>query len=582
MTRLPTAAGLLALTLLLAACGDEDGARDRSAASGEFCRNALAAVDSFMATVEDTASGERYGGTAVIGSIGEISDGMNGLVSADYSASQHQSFVNLMTLVRFDEDLQPIPYLAESWEVNSDTTELTFHLRDDVYWHDGEITDAYDVAYTYRMATNPETGFPNSTFWAYYERGDEGVEVVDSFTVTFRMRRHAEYIDPWRTTTIMPEHLLGDVAPADLKQHPFGSVCPVGNGPFRFVSHRQDASWTFAANPAFPDGLGGRPYLDRYVYRIIPEQTTLLTELLTENIDVYLAPRPDQAQRIIDAPHLELLSFPWRGYVFVGWNSRQPQLSDTRVRRAITLGLDREEMVDALLQGYGTVANTGVPPFHWAYDPSIGEEITHDPDEARRLLEEAGWVDRDGDGVRENEDGLPLEISVKYNQGNQQRADIAEIMQAQLRDVGVRVQPRVVEWSTLLSQINDPERRDFDGVIIAWIVEFKLDDTDLFHSDKVEEAYGWSGTENEEMDRLLDSIPLVADRDQARELWREYQEVLIEEHPYTYLFFPERLDGVNRRLQDVIMDVRGEWFNIKDWWIDPSARTRRGGRASDR
>ena len=569
------------LAVALGACGGEGDAGARTAGMPDFCRTALARVDSFMATVDaPPVDPARYGGTAVVGSIGEIADGMNGLVSADYSASQHQSFVNMMNLIQYDENLRPVPYLAESWEVDDEDhpTELTWHLRDDVYWHDGERTDAYDVAFTYVRATDPETAFPNAAFWDYYVKGEEGVEVVDSFTVTIRLRPHAEYLDAWRTTTIMPEHLLGDVPAAELKQHPFGTQCPVGNGPFVFVEHRPQESWTFRANPAFPEGLGGRPYLDRYVYRVIPEQTTLLTELLTGNVDLYIAPPADQAARIEQSEQAEFRHFLFRNYVFIGWNSRRPQLADARVRRAITVGTNREQIVEALRQGYGAVANSGVPPFHWAFDETLNDSLAYDPDQARRLLDEAGWIDRDGDGIRENADGQPLRISVKYNQGNQERQDVAEIMQAQLREVGIDIQPQVVEWGTLLNQINTPDLRDFDGVVMAWVTEFKVDDIDLFHSERLDGPYAWAGTQSEELDRLLDTLQLVVDREEALPLWREYQRKILEVMPYTYFFFPERLEGVSRRMRDVEMDVRGEWINIKDWWIPQDQR--RGARAA--
>ncbi|MBW3534487.1 MAG: hypothetical protein KY453_04620 [Gemmatimonadetes bacterium] len=577
--RITTALSLLPLGLV--ACGGDDGGT-ATAGMPEFCRTALARVDSFMATQPETElDPARYGGTVVVGGIGEIADGMNGLISASYEASQHQSFVNMMNLIRYDEDLRPVPYLAESWEVDDPDhpTELTWHLRDDVYWHDGERTDAYDVAFTYLTITDPETAFPNAAFWDYYVKGPEGVEVVDSLTVRIRLRPHAEYLDAWRTTTIMPEHLLGDVPRGEVRQHPYGTRCPVGNGPFVFVEHRPQESWTFRANPAFPEGLGGRPYLDRYVYRVIPEQTTLLTELLTGNVDVYIAPPADQAQRIMDDPAVEFDHFLLRNYTFVGWNSRRPQLADARVRRALTVGTNRAEIVDALLQGYGVVANSGVPPFHWAFDETLVDSLGYDPDQARRLLDEAGWTDRDGDGIRENGDGLPLRISVKYNQGNRDRQNIAEIMQAQLRQVGVDLQPQVVEFSTLISQINDPVARDFDGVIMGWVTEFKVDDIDLFHSERVDAPYAWSGTMNPRLDRLLDTLQLVVDREEALPLWREYQSLIIEEMPYTYFFFPERLSGISKRMRDVQMDVRGEWINIKDWWV-PQDQRRGAARAA--
>jgi peptide/nickel transport system substrate-binding protein len=580
--------GVLLATVATVACGGDDSSAPVGAqpwsldptattagAGVAFCDQAMADVATYMSQFEgQMPPSDEYGGTAVVATIGEIPDGMNGFVSSDNAASQHQNFVNLMSLIQYDEELNAIPYLAESWDVSEDNTELTFHIRNDVFWHDGERTDAYDVAFTYEVATNPLTGFPNGNFWTYYERGPGAVEVVDSFTVKFKMQPHSEFLDPWRTLTIMPEHLLGDVDPVDLKQHPFGTVCPVGNGPFIFTQHRQDASWSFQANPSFPESLGGRPYLDRYVFRIITEQNTLLADLLTESIDVYIAVKPDQAERVQAAEDLELIRYPFRQYVFVGWNSRKPYLADKRVRQAITRGTNRAEMVDALVMGFGSVSNGSIPPFHWAYDADAGaESMSYDPEAAAELLEEAGWIDRNGDGVRENVDGDRLSMVIKYNLGNDIRRDVAEIMQAQLSQIGIEVKPQVVEWATLVNDIT--VERDFDGVVFSWVVEFKLDDTDLFHSDKYEDLYAFSGTKRADIDRLLEEIPLVVDRADALPLWEEYQRILLDEQPYTFVYFPERMDGVNMRLEDVVMDIRGEWINLKDWKIAPENRRRR-------
>jgi ABC-type transport system substrate-binding protein len=130
----------------------------------------------------------------------------------------------------------------------------------------------------------------------------------------------------------------------------------------------------------------------------------------------------------------------------------------------------------------------------------------------------------------------------------------------------------VVEWVTLLSQINDPVRRDFDGVVIGWVVDFKLDDLDLFHSERIDQPYAWSGTQNQEIDDLLEELSRTVDRDEARSLWAEYQRAIVEEQPYTYFYFPDRLDGINNRVRDLEMDVRGEWLNIRHWYIDPASR----------
>lgn len=571
MKRMMLAGWLLAAV----ACGGE-GETESGRAAEAFCAEVRPAVEAYLEEARarnPVPDDERYGGTAVVGGQGEIPDPMNSLVTSDYVAQQYQQFVGLMTLVRYDEDYRPVPYLAESWEVSEDTTAVTFHLRDDVFWHDGERTDAHDVAFTYRRVTDPATGYPNAAYWDFYEKGEGAVEVIDDFTVTLRLQPHADFMDPWRALGIMPEHLLADVPAEEVANHPIGSVCPVGNGPFAFVSHTPNDRWVFEANPAFPEALGGRPYLDRLVYRVIPEQTTLLAELLTGGLDLYVAVLPDQARDIVEARDVELRSFEFRNVVFVGWNARRPVLSDPRVRRALTMAVDRQQIVDHSLQGFGRVAESGVPPFHWAFDPDAVPATPYDPDGARSLLAEAGWTDREGDGVRENARGEDLTFSLKYHPGNQVREDIAEIMQAQLAEVGVDLELRVVEWLTLQDQVFfSPPPREFDGVVMAWVADFRLDEADLFHSERVDGPWNMSGTENPELDRLLDTLQLVLDRERARELWNEYQRVLVEEHPYTYFYFPERLDGVSRRLEGVELDARGEWVSVRDWWIDPDQR----------
>ena len=561
---------VLSVAGLMAGCGGEapaDGEVFASPASA-FCAQIQTDVNAFLSGF-DAPAGERYGGTAVTASRGEFAQGMNAFIAADYHTRQHQNFVNLMTLLQYDADLNPVPYLAESYQVSDDGTSLTFHIRDDVYWHDGVRTTAYDVAFTYARVTDPELAFPNPNYWTYYDSEPGAMEVVDSFTVRVGLEPHADFMDPWTALAVMPRHLLEDVAAEDMAQHPYNSQCPVGNGPFVFVEHRPDESWTFGRNPAFPEGLGGPPYLDRIVYRVITDASTLLNELLTEGIDVYSQPSPDQAPAIVESDAVNLVAAPFRQVTLVAWNSRRPQLADRRVRMAMAMATNRQGIVDALVGGYGDIAEASVPITHWGIDRSIDGAPAYDPAGARRLLEEAGWTDDDGDGVREK-DGVRLEFTIKSNDGNQLRNDVAELLQAQLGDVGVEVRPEILAWPTLLQQVM--EEKDFDAVVFGWVTDFRLDDTDLFHSERIAGPSALSGTQNPDIDRMLDTLQTIVDRDQAVPVWHEYQRLIVEEQPYLFLFNAQQLDGVNRRLQDVEMDSRGEWLNAREWWIPADQR----------
>ncbi|MGI9180867.1 MAG: ABC transporter substrate-binding protein [Longimicrobiaceae bacterium] len=513
---------------------------------------------------------QRYGGTAVVSNLADIPD-VNPLTSTDHTASQVQQYLLFMPLLGYDENFQPVPRLARSWELNADTTLLTFHLRDDVFWHDGVKTTAHDLKFSYDRARHPETGFANTAFWTHYGE----MEVVDSFTVRIRMTPHADFLDPWRAFAPVPQHILRDVAPAQLRNHPFSTTQPLGNGPFRFVSRQPGQSWIFEANPDFPQELGGRPYLDRIVYRVVPEPTTQLTELLTGGTDYYLQPPSEHAQRLQSAPNTRLVSYPDRYFVVIAWNQRRPMFADARVRRALTMAINRPAIIEGVLYGFGEVANATVPPIFWQHDPEAGADLEYNPERARQLLAEAGWVDRNGDGILENEQGQPFRFTIRTNKGNQVRADIAEVVQSDLRRVGIDAQPQIVEWGALLEQLQTPSRRDFDATIIGWVTEFRIDDTDLFHCEKLDEPYQWVGYCDPQADRLLDTLPRIVSRDASRPLWQQYQRKIAEDQPFTFLYFVERLAGVSNRLQNVDPDARGDWVGAERWFLLPDQRRTR-------
>ncbi len=529
--------------------------------------------DQVVTSDESIPEADRYGGTVVVGGIGDLQS-MNPLVSSDNNSNNIIRDMLFMTLVKYDDQMRIVPGLAESWDtvrIHPDSLELTWRIRDDVRWHDGAPTTGADVLFTFDRVSDPRTAYPNMQRLTHFS---PHAELVDSHTVKMRLRTHSEFLDIFAMLAIAPRHILEAVPPEGLLQHGF-AFSPTGNGPFRFVRHVSGQEWVFEANPDHPEALGGRPYVDRVVYRAIPEMTTLLTELLTGRVDLYIGPNPNQAEMIEAAPGVELVATPSRQYNYIGFNGRLPIFSDARTRRAITMAIDRDQIVNALLYGLGDKGRATVTPTHYAYDSEA--LVPYDPEGAARLLAEAGW--RPGpDGVLVDSRGHRLSFALMTNTGNDVRRDIAEIVQAQLRPLGIAVQPRLVEWTSMIRQLqgalnDEGEReREFEAVISGWVDWEAKDDAGILHSRNLDGPYQYVGYSNPRADALIDELAVTVDRDAARPLWTEYQRLIANDAPYAVLYYPQRLVGIRTRVRDATFDVRGEFSNARNWWIHPAGR----------
>lgn len=543
---------LIAAMVLAGACGGD--ASSNRAAGGE------------PAPRLDVPEAERLGGTVVVAGRNDITSA-NSLVSLDTESLQHQIYVLFVTLVRADTDYSPLPYLARSWSFDPGGGSVTFELRDDLTWHDGEPVTARDVAFTFQRVRDPETGYPNPAYFDAWE----AVEVIDEHTVRFAIRPTAYPLYGWTRLAIMPEHILGDVPPADLATHPFGTTEPIGNGPFRFVERVPGDRWIFEANPGFPEDLGGRPIVDRYVYQAISDDAALTAALRNGDVDMALQPAPAELPRMTSDTTLTLIEYGAPEYDFIAWNSRRPMFAEAEVRRALTMAIDRGALVSALLEGHGDVAVGPVGPWHWAFD-ATDEPIPFMPDSARSILSAAGWTDADADGILDRE-GEAFEFELFAAPRDKWR-DIATAVQANLRDVGIQMTIDVREPASIAPLVFSPDRR-YDALLLGWTRDVPLDDRELWACERIEQPFQFTSYCDPALDAVLDSMQVVADRDLLDALVNRYNEIMARDQPYTFLYYADHVVAARVELRDVAMDSRGDWVSITDWWLEPAARNRR-------
>jgi peptide/nickel transport system substrate-binding protein len=529
----------LGITLLLAACGGGEPA-------GEGPGTADAPVD---------------GGTAVVATVSDF-DAFNELVSTDYDTNQTMSFMLYTNLVDLDEEMNYEPYLADSFWMSEDGLSLTFRIRDGMQWHDGVPVTADDVVWTYEMSVDDEVAYANRAYFQYVTRAVK----VDDRTVRFEFDTvHSDALMDFTEWSPMPKHLLEDIPPAEMRNAPFNRQ-PIGNGPFRFVSWEANQQVVFEANPDF---ALGRPHLDRVVVRVIPEQTTELTELLTGGIDFMRAVPPAEMKRVEESDEVNSITYPARSYTFLAWNLRNPLFESAEVRRALTMGINRQQIVDALLYGYGTVAVSDVMPFQWEFNDEL-EPWPYDPERAREMLARAGWTDTNGDGIIDK-DGRPFRFTLRTNQGNDLREDIVVIVQNDLKQVGIAVEPRMVEWNTF---ITDLKAKNFEAAVSGWSVDFKFNPTDLFSTEAIEGKYNYPSYSNPVADSLMMQALMTLDREEAKPLWIRYSEIIHEDQPYTFLYYLEERLGINNRLRGVTADARGHLVSVAEWWIPENMQYR--------
>jgi peptide/nickel transport system substrate-binding protein len=463
-----------------------------------------------LVTIAVTACGsnaQRRGDTVLFASGADLQS-INPLLTAHPLARQVQRYLLLTTLARYDSTLSPRPYLAREWEWSSDRRRLTLNLETVVRWHDGRPTTAHDVAWTLNAARNPATGYPRQNELAAL---DTVVVRNDSTVLLHFLKPQPRFPDVLTDLAILPAHLFPGVSLGHLRQAAWNAA-PIGNGPFRFVSHDPNRRWVFEANPDFPSALGGPPRLERFIVVVVDEPTTKLAALTSGELD-FAGIQPAHAEFVRRDPNLAVVSYPLLWTEGIVFNARRPPFDRAEIRRRVSDAIDRQELVDGYIYGFGTPATGPVPPNAPGYLP-----VTF---------------------AKHSSASAAAPVGFELLTVGSGEAALEQMLQARLRGAGFDVTIRQLELSAFLGRVhgNSP---DFEAAVMGI-----PGDPGLGYLEPLAALAGFDAPAD----------PLAAQR------------MFADSTPVAFLYHSRGLQGMNRRVRGVTMDLRGELPTVHDWWV---------------
>lgn len=453
-----------------------------------------------------------------------------------------------------------LPQLARSWTVSPDGLAYEFELRQDVRWHDGVPFTAEDVLFTFGLAGDPGfTGTPELTsLWRQVE-----VQALGSYQVRFELpEAFTPFID-FTTLGILPAHLLREVPSTSLEASPF-NFHPIGTGPWK-VESLSSASAILLRNEAYH---GRPPLLDSVELRFFPDSESVLSAYEAGEVDGIAELLPSMLDRAREMESLKLYHARLSGYTLVFLNHETPLFRDPRVRQAMLWAVDRQRILDQALGGQGIVAHSPILPGSWAHDPSV-TRFRHDPAEAVRLLEAAGWTDEDGDGVRE-QGGEQFRFVLLTNLDPQREA-VARMLAEFWAEVGLAASVQTVDDATLVADHLRP--RDFQAVLFAWqSLPSDPDPYPMWHSTQAsEDGQNYGQVRDRRIDELVEQARLMTDRAERGNLYAQFQRRFAEVVPALLLYYPVYSYGVDERVREVqigpLVDPSDRFRTLPNWYV---------------
>ena len=505
---------------------------------------------------------EQEGGTLIDATVGEPS-GLIYMVAGESAAAAISGNI-FNKLLKYDKNLDLEGELAESWQVSADQKTITFKLKPNLKWADGKSLTSADVLFTWKLVIDEKTRSPYASDYQLVKKAQASDPLT--FSVTYE-NAYAPALDSWSGLQIMPKHLLEN---KDIHTTAFARK-PIGSNYYKLDSWAHGENLKLSRNK---NSVLGQAKIEQLVTRIIPDSSAQFLELMAGNIDS-MGLDPIKYSRVIPArpelsQKLALYKELGNSYTYMGFNLKHKPFDDVRVRKAINYAIDKQEIIDGVYLGLGiNIASPYKPGTRWS-NPVL-TPYAYDVAKAKALLSDAGFSDLNGDGVIER-DGKPFSFEILTNQ-NKEREKTAVLIQRRLKDVGIEVTIRAVEWASFISRFI--KTGDFDVVVLGWGLGLDPDQFNIWHSSQNQPGqFNFIGYNNPAVDQLLDQGRLELDPDKRQKIYHQFSKILLDDTPIIYLSAGYGLTAIHKRVKGIDNPAppAGVGWNSYDWYIPEALR----------
>lgn len=460
---------------------------------------------------------------------------LNPLLASEGTSNTLCSFI-FDPLIKFNEKSEVVGVLAESCEVSKDKKTWTFNLRKNLKWHDGTPVTAKDVKFTFDKLYDKSTNTFNRGMFLIDNKPID-IKVIDDYKITFTLPKPFAPFETYLTMQgIIPEHILKT---ADLNKSEFNTN-PIGTGPYKLKTWLQGDKLILEANK---DYYRGEPQIKQIIFKIIPSREARRIALQRQEIDVLGLDEQD-LKTLSQYPFLKKYETPQYDYLYLAYDLTNKRFQDVNLRRAINHAVDKQKIMDNVAPGIGEIVNGPMPKASWAYTDDV-VVYKYDPKEAMKLIEKSGYK-KGKDGIYEK-DGKKLEFEIMYSQTNAQFHKIAVLLQAFLKDAGIKANIRSYETNVLYDKAWPGK---FEAVIWDWL---ETPDPDCFtewHSTQTgQDGMNYLTYKNPKVDKILEQARSTYDREKRKKLYAEFQKIVSGDAAYVFLWSPKSVIGVNERLQ---------------------------------